>query len=153
MRAEQMKLAKLKAANFCAYQERTQQEVRDKIFALGLFGNEVEQVLSELISENFVNEERFAISFTRGRFRIKHWGRLKIVYELKRRNISKYCISAALKEINEDEYLDTLRHLTERKLKEIGSATLASKQKTANFLISKGYETDLIWRILNGDLE
>jgi len=148
-----MQEAKLKAANYCAYQERTQQEGRNKLFSLGLFGDEVEQVLSQLISENFVNEERFATAFARGKFRIKHWGKLKITFELKRRNISKYCITKALKEINEEEYAKTVHQLAEKKLNEIGDRSLPSKQKTANYLISKGYEADLVWRNLENDLD
>ena len=88
MRLDKMKAAKLKAGNYCAYQERTQQEVRDKLYGIGLYSDEVEQVLAELITENYVNEERFAKSFAGGKFRLKQWGKKKIVYALKQRNIS-----------------------------------------------------------------
>ncbi len=77
----------VKACNYCAYQERTQQEVRDKLYDLGLFSDEVEDVLSQLITANFVNEERYAKAFASGKFRLKRWGRQKILFELKRRKI------------------------------------------------------------------
>jgi len=146
MRTDLMKQAKVKAANFCVYQERTQQEVRDKLYALGLFSDEVEQTLSELISENFVNEERFAIAFANGRFKLKHWGRTKIGYELKKRKISKYCIDKALKGISESDYEKTITSLIEKKSKGIDITSLIDRQKIANFLVGKGFEPDLVWK-------
>jgi len=146
MRTDLMKQAKVKAANFCVYQERTQQEVRDKLYKLGLFSDEVELTLSELISENFVNEERFAIAFANGRFKLKHWGKSKIGYELKKRKISRYCIDKALKEIGESEYENAITMLVEKKSKGIKDTSLIARQKIANFLMSKGFERELVWR-------
>jgi regulatory protein len=146
MRTDLMKLTKVKAANFCVYQERTQQEVRDKLYALGLFRDEVEQTLSELISENFVNEERFAIAFANGRFKLKHWGKTKIGYELKKRKISRYCIDKALKGISESDYENTHSNLIEKKSKGIAVTSPYARQKIAAYLIAKGYEPDLVWR-------
>ncbi len=146
MRTDLMQLAKVKAANFCVYQERTQQEVRDKLYALGLFSDEVEQLLSELISENFVNEERFAIAFAHGRFRLKQWGKSKISFELKKRKISRYCIDKALKGISESDYENTLTRLIEKKSKGINTTSLSARQKIANFLIGKGFEAEIVWR-------
>lgn len=146
MRTDLMKPAKVKAANFCVYQERTQQEVRDKLYALGLFRDEVEQTLSELISENFVNEERFAIAFANGRFKLKHWGKTKIGYELKKRKISRYCIDKALKGISTSDYENTISSLIEKKSKGIDVTSPFVRQKIAAYLIAKGYEPDLVWR-------
>ena len=88
------KEAKVKIAKFCAYQERCHQEVRDKLFSFGLLPNDVEEIIFELIQEDFINEERFTKAFVRGKFNYKKWGRIKITQELKRRKISDYCISS-----------------------------------------------------------
>jgi regulatory protein len=146
MRTDLMKIAKVKAANFCVYQERTQQEVRDKLYALGLFRDEVEQTLSELISENFVNEERFAIAFANGRFKLKHWGKTKIGYELKKRKISRYCIDKALRGISESDYENAISDLIEKKSKGIPVTSPFARQKIAGYLIAKGFESDLVWK-------
>jgi regulatory protein len=146
MRTDLMKLMKVKAANFCVYQERTQQEVRDKLYALGLFRDEVEQTLAELIAENFVNEERFAIAFANGRFKLKHWGKTKIGYELKKRKISRYCIDKALRGISESDYENTISNLIEKKSMGIAVTSPYARQKIAAYLIAKGYEPDLVWR-------
>ena len=149
MRTEKMKAAKIKAGNYCAYQERTQQEVRDKLYNLGLYQDEVEDVLTQLITENFVNEERFAKTFASGKFHLKHWGRVKISFELKRRKISPYCIKKALQEITEDEYTTVLHQLIEQKAKGYKGNDYTIKNKIARFLINKGYEGELVWNILN----
>jgi regulatory protein len=148
MRADQMKSAKLKAGRYCAYQERTQQEVRDKLYSLGLHRDEVEDVLTQLITENFVNEERFAKSYALGKFRLKHWGRVKIAFELKRKNITPYCIREALAEIAEDEYLAGLHRLIEKKLPAYSGTNNSNRYQLAQFLINKGYESDLVWGAL-----
>ena len=97
-----------KAYKFCAYQERNQQEIRDKLYEWGLHKQDVEQIISQLISEGFINEERFAIAYAGGKFRIKHWGKIKIKLALKQKNISEYCINKALREINNRDYQKTL---------------------------------------------
>ncbi|ELR69972.1 regulatory protein RecX [Fulvivirga imtechensis AK7] len=141
-----VKEAKIKAADFCAYQERTQQQVRDKLYSYGLTPDEVEDVLTDLITEGFVNEERFAISYAGGKFRLKKWGRLKIIQGLKALKISDYCINKGLQEINEDDYLDTLNTLLEKKRQSIKEQdNFIIKKKLANYALQKGYETDLIW--------
>ena len=95
-----MKAAKIKAGVYCAYQERTQQEVRDKLYALGLHRDEVEEVLTELIIEKFVDEERYAKAFASGKFRLNKWGRIKISYVLRQKKLSEYCIEKALREMH-----------------------------------------------------
>ena len=153
MRLDKMKAAKLKAGNYCAYQERTQQEVRDKLYGIGLYSDEVEQVLTELITENYVNEERYAKSFAGGKFRLKKWGKKKIVYALKHRNISPYCIEQALKEISDEEYEHVITQLVERKSNQLQGEIFIVKNKIARYLVGKGFENELVWSIVNKQLD
>lgn len=144
------KEAKQKAASYCAYQERCQKEVREKLYTYGLPSDEVEDLLAYLISEGYINEERFARTFAGGKFRLKKWGRNKIINELKIRQISPYCIEKGLSEIEEEEYLSTLASLIEKKTMNFQSDDpLKSKNRIAEFLIRKGYEKVLVWDILN----
>ena len=144
-RLQTLKEAKVKAARFCVYQERTQKEVFDKLTALGLSEDESNEVLSELIQEDFVNEERFARLFASGKFRLKKWGRRKILFEMKRKGLSEYCQRKGLEEIEHDEYVSVLDSLIEKKSKSISDTNrLTRKSKITRFLISKGYEPDLI---------
>ncbi len=148
MRDEFIRKVKLKAANYCAYRERTQQEVRDKLYEYGLHRDEVEALIAELITENFINEERFAIAFAGGKFRIKRWGRLKIVNELKRRGITEYCIKKALGEIDEDDYETTARDLAAKKFNSLRDEDLLKrKYKVIRYLTGKGYEHALVQKI------
>lgn len=135
-----------KIKHYCAYQERNHQEVKEKLYSFGLYKKEVELVLSQLIEENYLNEERYAIMFAGGKFRIKHWGRIKIRYELKKNKVSEYCIKAALKTIDEQQYLKTLRELFETKKKELKSEKniFIKKQKISSYLMQKGFEPELI---------
>lgn len=149
MRHDKMKLAKVKAGNYCAYQERTQQEVRDKLYKLGLYSDEVEEVLTELITENYVNEERFAKTFASGKFNLKHWGKIKISYELKHRNISSYCIDKALEEILDEDYEKVILQLINQKLRQLSGDEYILKNKIARYVISKGFESELVWSIIN----
>lgn len=139
------KTAKLKAADFCAYQERSQQQVRDKLYDYGLHYDEVEEVLTELIMEGFINEERFAKAFIGGKFRMKKWGRQKILQSLRPHKISEYCIRKGMEEIDPDEYWQALRHHAERKYEQLtGNSTYVIKGKLTQHLYAKGFESDLI---------
>ena len=100
-----------KIKHFCSYQERNHQEVKEKLYSFGLYKMDVEMLLSQMIEENYLNEERFAIAFAGGRFRIKKWGRVKIRYELKQKRISDYCIKIGLASIAEEDYIKTLQKL------------------------------------------
>lgn len=141
--------AKVKAAKYCAYQERTQQEVRDKLYSYGLYSDAVEEVLSELISEGFVNEERFAQAFARGKFRSNKWGRVKIELGLRQKGLSDYCIRSGLAEISEADYREILQLLIQKKWNSLEKEdTYARKHKTARYALGKGYESALIWKIL-----
>ncbi len=97
----QQALPKIK--QFCAYQERCHSEVKDKLYGYGLSKNDVEELLSKLVEDNFLNEERFAIAFAGGKFRIKQWGRIKIRYELRQKQVSDYCVKKALASIDDDD--------------------------------------------------
>lgn len=138
--------SKVKAAKYCAYQERTQQEVRDKLYQYGLYSDAVEEVLSELITEGFVNEERYAQAFCRGKFNQNKWGRVKIEMMLRQKGLSNYCIQAGLKEIPEEDYLQQLHDLADKKWNALeGEDEYNRKHKTVRYLMGKGYEPDLIW--------
>ena len=104
-----------KLQRYCAYQDRCHQEVRSKLLDLGIYGEDLEEIIVQLISDNFLNEERFARSYARGKFRIKRWGRNRIWQELQKRQISDYCLRKAMEEIDEAEYQKTLWELLEKK--------------------------------------
>ncbi len=148
---EKFKKAKLRIASYCAYQERCQQEVRNKLYSYELFQSQVEELLAWLITENFVNEERFAITYAGGKFRIKKWGKFKITQALKQKNISDYCIKKGLEEIGTEDYIATIREIAEKKLNEYAfkiSNPYQLKDKTAKHIISKGFEPQLVWDVL-----
>jgi len=141
--------ALLKAASYCAYQERCHSEVEEKLAEWGIYGTDAGEILVKLVEQNYLNEERFAKAFAGGKFRVKHWGRQKIRQELKARKVSEYCINAGMKEIDEDAYLETITELANEKLETVKDKNqLVKKNKTAQYLISKGYESDLVWNIL-----
>lgn len=140
------KQALIKLGAFCAYQERCHNEVIDKLGEYGVWGDDANEVLLKLIELNYVNEERFAKAFAGGKFRTKQWGRTKIIRELKLRNISTYCINKGLAEIDDEDYLHTLKSILAKKssmLKERN--TILKNKKLAYFAISKGFEPDLVW--------
>lgn len=138
---------------YCAYQERCHSEVRNKLLELGFRGPDLEEAIASLIADDFLNEERFARSYTRGKFRIKHWGRRKIVQELKKKKVSEYCIRKGLLEINEEDYFDILKSLSEKKEAELGSEKniWIRKQKVQRYLLQKGYEPDLVSELLRSE--
>lgn len=134
-----------KAQRWCSYQERSQQEVRDKLYGWGLWPEAIENIIAELISTNFLSEERFAIAFAGGKFRIKHWGRVKIRMELKQHRVSEPMIRAALAAIDGDQYMHTLRKQAEKKARtESEKNPLKRRYKLMRFLISRGFEQDLV---------
>ncbi|MGO1242638.1 MAG: regulatory protein RecX [Sphingobacterium sp.] len=138
--------AKLKAESFCAYQERAQQEVRDKLYLWGLHHNDVENIIATLIEENFLNEERFAKAYVLGKFRMKGWGKIKIKMHLKAKRVSDPLIRTALQEIDLDDYEQKLEDTIDRKLtKPLEQLSIAERAKLIRFLQSKGYENELIF--------
>lgn len=135
--------------NYCAYQERCHKEVEQKLYDLRMIPEAKELILLHLMQHNFLNEERYAKSFARGKFTIKKWGRIKITNELRFKNISAYNIKTALKEINEDAYYKTLELIAEKKgalIKE--SNSFKKRKKLSTFLISKGYESTLVFEVV-----
>ena len=136
-----------KLKHYCAYQERSHDEVKQKLYGFGLHRQEVEETISQLIEENYLNEERFAIAFAGGRFRSKQWGRVKIEYELKQKKVSPYCIKKALNDIDDDAYLKTLYQLARKKwssLKAPGNTDYVKSSKTTTYLLQRGFERPLI---------
>ena len=140
-------LQKLK--HYCAYQERCHNEVKEKLYQLGVWKKDHDEIISALIEENYLNEERFAIAFAGGKFRVNKWGRVKIKYELKQRQVSEYCIKKALKEIPEQDYMEVLAKLANQKYESLkDDQWMVRKKKTMNYLMGKGFETQLINGIL-----
>jgi len=141
--------AKQKIYRYCAYQERAHLEVRNKLYEYGLFRNDVEEILSDLITEGFLNEERFAKAFVGGKFRIKQWGKIKIVHELEAKGLTKNCIALGLKEIDQDQYLKTLKALLLKKSGQLSEPNVfAARDKVAKYAIQKGFEPDIVWPLL-----
>lgn len=137
---------------YCAYQERCHKEVRNKLFELSVYGDDIDEVISELIAEDFLNEERYARSYCRGKFNQKKWGRNKIINHLKFKGISEYCIKKGLTEIDDEEYQTTLAELLNKKKKELSSEKniWIKKKKLSNYLMQKGFESYLINELLKG---
>lgn len=143
-----------KLQKYCAYQDRCHKEVRSKLLELEIYGHDLEDIMATLISDNFLNEERFAQSFARGKFRIKKWGRIKIKIELKRKNISEYCLKKGLAEIDEDEYIKTIYELIEKKNRIVKAKNdYEKKGKVAAYLMRKGFESHLVWECLKDDTD
>lgn len=140
-------LQKLK--HYCGYQERCHSEVKEKLYSLGVWKKDHDEIIAALIEQDYLNEERFAISFASGKFRIKQWGRTKIKYELKQRQVSEYSIKKALKNIIEEDYIATLKKLSDDKYASLkDDQYLTRKKKTMDYLLQKGFETELVRKIM-----
>ena len=135
-----------KIRHYCSYQERSHKEVKEKLYSFGLYKEEVETLISKLIEDGYLNEERFAIAFAGSKFRQKDWGKVKIKYELKQKGISEYCIRKALAEINENDYRVNLKKLYKSKIEMLKSerSKYTLKAKVTAYLLQKGYELNLI---------
>ncbi len=140
--------AEKKIKSYCAYQERNHKEVKNKLYEFGLYSHQVEELLSLIINEGYLNEERYAKAYAGGKFRIKQWGKLKISYNLKIKGVSSYCIKKGLNEINEDEYLSVAKKLLNEKYKSLGKKSAIKDVKVKNFLMQRGFETSLIYSLL-----
>lgn len=140
-----------KIKQYCAYQERNHQETKEKLYGYGLYKTDVEEIISILIEENFLNEERFAIAFAGGKFRMKQWGKIKIQYELKLKRVGAYNIKTAIASIDEEAYGKTLDKLFKTKLASLKSEKniFVKKKKVQQYLIQKGYELQLINALVN----
>ncbi len=140
-------LQKLK--HYCAYQERCHSEVKEKLYNLGVWKKDHDEIIANLIEEKYLDEERFAIAFAGGKSRIKQWGRVKIRYELKQKQVSEYSIKKALKQIDEEEYRKMLATLAKQKYASLKNEQwLIRKKKTIDHLLQKGYELPLVNEIV-----
>lgn len=138
--------AQQKIYRYCSYQERCHQEVRNKLFEWGLKSSSVDELIVHLISEGFLNEERFSKAFAGGKFRMKNWGRIKIMHALENKSISSNCIKSGMSEIDETDYLKTLQKILFQKTKEVSKGNVYERRnRIAKYAIQKGYEPDLVW--------
>jgi len=136
----------LKLEHYCAYQDRCHKEVTHKLYQLGANQEERDTIIIHLITQNFLNEERFARSFARGKHRIKHWGKIRITNELKIRNINQTLINLALKEIEPEEYIATFEELADRNWISISENDLLKKRKKfCDYMLRRGFESNLIY--------
>jgi len=140
-----------KIKQYCAYQERSHSEVRDKLYSFGITKIDIDEIISKLIDDNYLNEERFAIHFTGGKFRIKHWGKVKIKYQLKQKQVSDFCIKKALAAIDNTAYKKTLYKLADAKIATLQSEknSFTRKKKLQDHLLQKGFEMELVKIIVN----
>ena len=137
--------AQKKLEHYCSYQERCHDEVIQKLKSYNIIPQAIDLIVVHLIDNNFLNEERFACSFARGKFRIKHWGKRRITNELKARNISKYNIDRALKEITPDEYLESFHTIADKQWETVNEGNiLKKKKKVMDYLLRKGFESSLV---------
>jgi len=145
-----VKEATIKLMQFCAYRDRSHKEVEEKLRKMNMIPAAQEQIIIQLMQDDFLNEERFARSFVRGKFRIKKWGKIKIKQELKFREISAPIIKNALTEIDQQKYTSTLYELAEKKLRLLKEPdNFKKKRKLADFLLRKGYESNLVYEATN----
>ncbi|MGB0185686.1 MAG: regulatory protein RecX [Flavobacteriaceae bacterium] len=142
--------ALVKLQSYCAYQDRCHKEVAQKLKDMQMIPQASEQIITTLIEENFLNEERFAMAFVRGKFKIKKWGRRRLISELKQRNISNYLINKALGQIQDMEYKTTFEALAHKKANSLkGGSVLKKKKKLADYLLYRGWESHLVYEKIN----
>jgi regulatory protein len=143
--------AKEKIQRYCAYQERSHQEVRNKLYEYGLHRTDADEMITSLITEGFLNEERFAKAFAGGKFRLKKWGRIKITHALEGKGVSGNCILIGLREIDEDAYVRTLRELLKEKSESLEEDNVyARRDRLSKYAIQKGFEPELVWKVIKG---
>jgi regulatory protein len=141
--------AKRKLEKYCIYQERCHKEIEQKLSEIDMIQEAKDLIIIHLIEHDFVNEERYAKSFARGKFRIKKWGKQRIIKELKFKGISEYNIKSALKEINEEEYFKTLMSLAKKNFDSVSEKNPYKKsQKITNFLLYRGFENNLVYEVV-----
>lgn len=143
--------ALMKLKQYCAYQERSHSEVQQKLWDLGVWRSEHDDIIVKLIEEDYLNEERFAKAFVGGKFRMKDWGRKKIYYALKEKKVSEYVIKQAMKEIDDEAYRETVKELAEKKYASLKAEQyMVRKKKTTDYLLQKGYEPALVTAVVAG---
>jgi len=140
---------KKKIFRFCAYQERCHLEVKNKLYEWGVSKTAGDEIISDLITQGFLNEERFARAYTGGKFRTKSWGRNKIKHSLESKGLTSNCIRAGMQEIDDAEYLKTLKELILKKAEQItGENPYATNDRIAKYVIQKGFEPELVWKLI-----
>ena len=135
-----------KMGRYCAYQDRCHHEVRQKLWEMNMIPEAIDHIMAYLIEHDFLNEQRFAESYTRGKFRIKNWGKVRIVSELKQRDISQFIIRHSLRQITDQEYHKVLDGLARKRLEALANRTrMEKKQKLASYLLYRGWENELVY--------
>ncbi|MDC0956301.1 regulatory protein RecX [Flavobacteriaceae bacterium] len=139
-----------KLQNYCSYQERCHQEVRRKLVSMRMIPEAIDQIIVALLDHNFLNEERFAKAYVRGKFRIKKWGRRRLTLELKKKEIGIFNINQAISQINELDYLEVFNDLSESRLSFIKESNkLKKRKKLADYLLYRGWESHLVYQRVN----
>ncbi len=139
-----------KLRHYCGYQERSHSEVQQKLWDLGVNRSDHDEIISSLVEEDYLNEERFARTFVGGKFRMNDWGRKKIYYALKEKKVSEYVIKIAMKEIDDEDYQKSLQQIAEKKYALLKDEQFhARKKKTVDYLLQKGYEPGMVTAIVN----
>ncbi|MHA7841796.1 MAG: regulatory protein RecX [Winogradskyella sp.] len=142
--------AQKKLESYCAYQERCHKEVKAKLKTMKMIPEAIDKIMVHLIEQNYLNEERFAKAFVRGKFRIKKWGKNRLVRELKFRDISKFAIETALNEIENEDYFETLDELIQKRIEQVKEKNIyKKKRKVADYLLYRGWESHLVYEKLN----
>jgi len=142
--------AKLKLEAYCAYQERSHRQVEEKLRDMRMIPEAQEVIITHLIQHNFLNETRFAQAFSRGKFRIKKWGRIRITQGLKQHGVSAYNIKLGLAQIEPEAYRETFEELVAKRLRDLSTegSIPKKKRKLFDYLAYRGWETDLIYEAL-----
>jgi regulatory protein len=148
-----IKAAEAAMARYCSYQERTVNQVMEKLAGKNIDDRNSGKIIEKLVQEGFINEERYAVSFMLGKFRQNKWGKNKIRYALRNKGIDDRLIELAAEQIDSDEYSEQIRTLVRKKASEIKSEPYVKKNKIANFLIGKGFEPDLVWGIIREEIK
>jgi regulatory protein len=137
-------------ARYCAYRERCHSEVRGKLLDIGMRGEMLEEIIAELITKGFLNEQRFAQEFVIGKFKALKWGRVKLINELRRKDVPKQIIHKALEALDDDRYVEVLQELAGKKLKSLpGRKSLKKRAALQRFLIGKGYEGEIVRKVVS----
>jgi len=146
----EIKIAKEKIQMYCAIMDRCQYQVMTKLKSYGLSTALSEEILIDLIQNKFIDEERFARAFCSGKFKIKKWGKRKIAFELSKLKVPKSCVFLGMDEIDEQDYLDTISHLAEKKNSMLKDKNMfVRKKKVVDYLLRKGFESELVWECVN----
>ena len=145
-----VKIIKERIRHYCAVMDRCQYQVITKLKSYGVSDSLANEILIELIQNKYIDEERFARSFCSGKFKIKRWGRKKIAYELSKLKVPKSCVLLGMLEINEADYKDVIKHLVNKKMVSLKDKnTYVRKKKVVEYLLRKGYESELVWSYIH----